>query len=373
MNLSTDPIMRRLHACVEAGVPAIMWSDPGGGKTARVDAYSRIRRLMCKRWLLSRCEPIDLKPRIYHEGKVVVVDPPEIEALVEVAARKLGVVAAIVFFDELNRATRETEGAALDRIDNSPPGVAVIAAGNPPSRGQAARSLEAAAANRFCHLDVPTDAVAFSRAQVNGWPSDEADFPVPEKKTLDDCMGKARMLVSTFIARQPGLLAKCPDNPVQAGKAWPSPRTWEHARKLYAMGRAMGLETQDMIALVCGAIGDGAGVEFMAYCEYADLVDPEEWLAKPTAFLPDRVDKVVAALSAVAHAVKSNLDDKRWRAAWQIIEHVVSSGMMDAGMVAGDLLVNMYRAKDLPADVKAKLAQPHKLMPQRMAQLLVTP
>jgi hypothetical protein len=111
----------------------------------------------------------------------------------------------------------------------------------------------------------------------------------------------------------------------------------------------------------------------MAYCEYADLVDPEEWLAQPTAFLPDRVDKVVAALSAVAHAVKSNLDDKRWRAAWQIIEHVVSSGMMDAGMVAGDLLVNMYRAKDLPADVKAKLAQPHKLMPQRMAQLLVTP
>ncbi len=373
MNLSPDPVMRRLHACVESGVPTVLWGPPGGGKTARVESYARIRSLHCNRWLLSRCEPIDLKPRVYHEGRVIVLDPPEIEELVKVAAKKLGVTAAIAFYDELNRATRETEGAALDRIDNSPPGVAVVAACNPPSRGQAARSLEAAAANRFCHLKVTSDAPGWARAQVGGWPDSAADFPAPDQTVLEDRGGKARMLVATFIARQPTHLERCPDNPVQAGEAWPSPRSWEHARKLYAMGRSLGLETEDMLALVCGCVGEGAGVEFMAFCEFADLVDPEEWLAKPTAFLPDRVDKIVAALAAVAHAVKSNMDDKRWRAAWKIIEHVVAEGKMDAGMVAGDLLVNMYRAKDLDPAVKAKLGQPHKLMPQRMAQLLVQP
>ena len=33
--MSPDPILRRMHACVLALIPAFFWSDPGAGKTAR--------------------------------------------------------------------------------------------------------------------------------------------------------------------------------------------------------------------------------------------------------------------------------------------------------------------------------------------------
>src|SRR5271166_6431142 len=107
--MHSDPIIRRMHACVLSRVPVILWGPPGSGKTARVRQYAAARSLHLERWLLSRCEPIDLKPRIYFEGKTIACRPPELE-------RAANATAALLFLDELNRAARETEGAALDVI-----------------------------------------------------------------------------------------------------------------------------------------------------------------------------------------------------------------------------------------------------------------
>ena len=75
----SDPILRRVHACVLARVPVCLWGEPGTGKTERVKSYAKARSLHLERWLLSRCEPIDIRPRIYHEGRVIVGEAPEVE------------------------------------------------------------------------------------------------------------------------------------------------------------------------------------------------------------------------------------------------------------------------------------------------------
>jgi len=381
--MSPDPILRRLHACAHANVPSYMHGAPGTGKTSRVRLYSSALGLHMERWLLSRCEPIDLKPRIIYEGKVIVGDPPEIERLIDVAraaqAMKDGrSFWGVMCMDELNLATRETENAALDRMDSPPEGIIVIAAGNPPTRGQAARSLGAAAANRFCHLDVVADPAAWSRAQIQGWGGEAASFPAPDPAELDLRTRKARMLASSFISRRHELLEQCPDNPVDAGKGWASTRTWEYAVKVYGVADTLGYDIDDRRALLAGLLGSGPAVEFLAYCEDANLIDPEAWLAAPTSVTldKDRIDRTVAALTSVVHAVQTKLTDARWTAAWKILAHVVAEDAMAGAMVGGDLLVAMYRdlAKRDPAAIKP-LTPPHKLMAAhtpRMASLLAT-
>jgi hypothetical protein len=362
-----DPVIRRVHACVIARVPAFLWGKPGTGKTARVAAYGRMADRYVQRWLLSRCEPIDLKPRVYHEGRVIVTEPPELDVLVEEARKVTGGVA---FYDELNLATRETESAALDRIDAPPANIAVIAAGNPPTRGQAARSLGAPAANRFCHLEVDVDPEAWVAAQMTGWPEDKASLPALKKGGAEDHVRRARMLASAFIRRRPELLEDQPEDTVSAGKGWPSTRTWEYATNLYGTAAALGLEANDRYALLHGCIGS-ATKEFAAYCADADLIDPEEWLKNPTTDISAmRIDQTIAGLTALAHVVERNWTEKRWVAAWKVIAHVTEH-QIDAALVAGEQFIMIWRAHS-PKQQEG-FTPPHKLMGKlapRMAAIM---
>ena len=363
--MHSDPILRRLHVCVLAHVPAILWGSPGTGKTSRVAAYARATGSHYERWLLSRCEAIDLRPRTTDaKGSIIVSEPPE-------RARAVAAAKAVLFFDELNRAPRETETAGLDLIDSSPEHVAVVVACNPPSRGQSARSLDAATANRFCHFDVVADHEAWARAQLAGWPAVDADFPAPSPDALAQTTGRARALVSAFVRSQPGDLDACPDNPVAAGRAWPSPRSWDLGTRLYAMALALGLNLDDAHALLAGCLGNGVALKFLAYVRDADLPDPEALLGAPKTYVPPqgRVDRTVAALSAVVGALQSKpLTADRWGAAWVLVKIVVEADQADAGMVAADLLLEMYKGDA----TKAGLMAPQKLMPLRLASMLVS-
>lgn len=355
-----DPIIRQLHACVVSHVPCALEGIPGGGKTARVTAYAALRGLPVERFLLSRCEPIDLRPRIYHDGHVLVRRAPEIDRL------EASPVGGILFLDELNRSSREVEGAALDLIDSPPEGVSVVAACNPPSRGQSARSLESAAANRFCHLSVPSDAQAYAQALLSGWgsPDGAAALTLPDDDSIAIETQTARALGSGFLRhRGTDALHKEPTTPIEAGRAWPSPRSWEAALRLYATSRALGYAADDTIALVGGCVGAGLAVEFLAYAADSE-VDPEVLLASPGAWIPpqNRVDKTIGALSMVLAAVTRDLTDPRWRAAWKLADRCVVADQADAALFLVEALTHLApRGRDLTAA--------HTLMPIRIAKL----
>ena len=405
-----DPIVRALHTCALAQVPICLWSPPGAGKTARVRSYVTALGLPHVRWLLSRCEPIDLKPRVYDGGTVVVSDPPEIKTLMGLAAPVERMPRGVLFLDELNRATREVEGAALDRIDAPPQAVAVVAACNPPSRGQAARSLESAAANRFCHVSVASDPTAYASALIGGWPSEPGAFRGIGDALWQKCHDQVSAILSAFIRSKPDALEKQPDNPVDAGRAWPSARTWEYVRLVHTarLAQAVGetpsgghpddsarqaAETRlvgDLLMLVGGCIGEGLATEYLAFVASADLPDPDVLLANPGAYTPPagRIDRTIAAISAVTSAVERDLTRERWQAAWQIAERCLSAEQADAAMVMGDLLVSLYRRASQAAQARGEatgrpnggpdaarafekeLGPMHRHIPDRLAQIL---
>ena len=124
-----------------------------------------------------------------------------------------------------------------------------------------------------------------------------------------------RGLIAAFLHVRPALASAPPTDAVSAGHGWPSPRTWEMAGRLMAAAGAAGASGDARSALIRGAVGDGAGVEFLAWLVEMDLPDPEQALADPASFkLPERGDRAYAALAAIASAVASNPTPERWAA-----------------------------------------------------------
>jgi hypothetical protein len=90
--------------------------------------------------------------------------------------------------------------------------------------------------------------------------------------------------------------------------------------------------------LITGAVGEGAGVEFLAWLVEMDLPDPEQVLADPASFrLPDRGDRAYAALAAVAAAVSADPTPERWTAGWQVLG-LAADGAPDVAAVAARVL-----------------------------------
>src|SRR6185436_14389692 len=132
------------------------------------------------------------------------------------------------------------------------------------------------------------------------------------------------------------------------GTAWPSPRTWEMAMRLLAVAFAAESTVEGRDTALIGAIGDGAGLEFVTYLEKLDLPDPERVLADPDAFaLPDRGDRQLAFLTAVVSAVQADATRPRWEAGWAVLAKAVHAGIPDVAARAAFDLASM-RHPDWP-------------------------
>ena len=135
----------------------------------------------------------------------------------------------------------------------------------------------------------------------------------------------ARGVLAAFISARPGLLLGVPQS-TGAGRAWPSPRSWELAARLWAAASAAGVSDEAHATLVAGCVGEGPALEWLSFLSDLDLPDPEALLADPASFeLPERGDLALAVLSAVAAAVVERTTGERWEAAWQIVERAAAS------------------------------------------------
>jgi hypothetical protein len=363
--MHSDPIIRRVHACAIAHVPSLLIGAPGTGKTARVAAYAAAIAAHYERWLLSRCEPIDIKPRaITAKGEIVVSDAPEY-------ARAKKAERAVLFFDEFNRCERGVEGAALDLLDSAPSHVVVIGAVNPPAPGQAARPLEAAAANRFCHLPVTADADTWATGMMTGFGASDTALAWPPEKELAPFAATSRARLTAYVRSRQDVLEKQPKDPIQAGGAWPSTRTWEYAIRAYAVALALSLDAEDTEALISGLLGGTVGSELFAY-----LVDPANALPDIEGILQDpsswpipigRADMIIAVAGAVQAALQRKLTDARWKSAWGFISRAVEANETGAAAVANDLIIPILSQA---AKEKVTLTPTTKLMPARLAAMV---
>ncbi len=349
--------LEALTLAVAANLPVLLWGEPGIGKTAVISQLADALNVKLFTIIASIHEPSDFSgmPIIGADpaNDGVPMAPPE-------WALKVSREGGLLFFDELSAAPPAVQAAllrvVLERQVGShtlPDDVRIVAAANPPGSAADGWHLTPPLANRFVHLPWTHNAKVVAEGLAGTWPS--LRIPTVRVAEANGAVAKARGLMSGYLQAQPQQTHAMPDNTEERGGAWPSPRTWEMAMRLFGFGLACAASTEAITMAVAGAVGNGAAVEFMNYVDKADLPDPNAVLADPHhAQLPKRGDQQLAFLSALAAAVKMKTNAERWAAAWVVLGRVVTDFAPDIGVRA---------ARELMAIRPAGVSTPEEARP----------
>ena len=337
-----------LSVSVQAGVPVLLWGSPGTGKTSVVRALGESLGWPTEIVIGSIREPADFA------GLPVVING-SVEMAPPLWARRLAASGyGLLFLDELTTAPPAVQAAmlrvVLERVVGDlslPEGVRVVAAANPPEEAADGWQLSPPLANRLVHLDWPVDAKAVSRGIAMGFPRPPSFDGRVATATQSVT---ARATVGAFLEVRPALVLDVPAVAEQAGRGWPSPRSWEAVARLLAACDAVGASEDARTFLVLGAVGEGAGIEFLSWLANMDLPDPEAVLADPDGFeLPERSDRAFAVLSAVAAVAVGRGDADSWTAAWRVVERVADRAPDVAALAARTLAGARPAGAQLPS------------------------
>ena len=339
---------KAVAVAIAARVPVIVWGAPGSGKTSAVMAMAAAADLPCEVVIASIREPSDFA------GLPVVADGGVTMAPPAWAKRLHGAGRGILFLDEISTAPPAVQAAllrvVLERTVGDlqlPDEVVVVAAANPPEMAADGWDLAAPLANRFCHLDWTLDARTWADGIVGGFSVEK--IPTLEHAELQALSFRHRSQVAGFLASRGGFLSMPPSDATSAGRAWPSPRSWEMTAKLSAAAELIGADRELVAELIAGAVGPVAALEFRAWLDDAALPDPEEALRDPSSFrLPERGDRAYATLSSIVAAVRSNNTPERWAAAWSAIAAGVGQGQTDIAVAVMRPLIEHRPAGAMP-------------------------
>jgi hypothetical protein len=348
--MSYKDVSTALGVAIAAKAPVILWGAPGQGKTSVLENIAYDTNRLLKTVLASIREPSDFAglPHIV-DGRTQLIAPDWAQEIAETGD-------GILFFDEISTAPPATQAAmlrvALDRYAGDlylGDHVSIVAAANPPEIAADGWDLAAPMANRFCHLDwsLPADVVrdGFSI----GWP--EIPVPQADPDRVEQAISEALLLVGAFLGARPDLVTAMPKATADAGKAFPTPRSWHMAARLYGYATAAEVTGQARRMLVTGAVGQAAAAEFMAYISDLDLPDPEVLLADPSKFeAPTRGDRVYAIGASVLAAVKNNNTAERWKAAGRVVAAIAEAQHSDVAVAIGKRWMGIRPSENVMPD-----------------------
>jgi hypothetical protein len=273
---AANPQLEALALAVSANLPVLLWGEPGIGKSAGLQQLAAGLGVPLETVIASVHEPSDFAglPIIGDDPAAtgVPMAPPDWAVRLTAAGR------GIVFFDELSSAPPAVQAAllrvVLERRVGSltlPEPVRVVAAANPPSSAADGWHLSPPLANRFVHLQWTHDPRTVARGMAGTWPS--VPLPLIDPARVPSAVARARGVISGFLTARPGLAHHLPGDAESRGRAWSSPRTWEMALRLLAVGYATGADQKAVAvaAAVIGAVGDGTGLELLTYLDLLQL------------------------------------------------------------------------------------------------------
>lgn len=331
---------KALGIAIMSNTPVILWGRPGEGKTSVMEQIAAHYQFHMETVIASICEPSDFAglPVVDHATGTVNYAPP-------LWARNLANCPdgrGLAFYDEVSTAPPANQAAMLRPILSNIVGnldmgreVRSVAAANPADIAAGGWELAPPMANRFVHLqwELPADIIRDGFAM--GF--DPVPLLSPNAENVAKQVKTAKVLVGTFIASHSELRSVLPDNSEDAGHAFPTPRSWEMAAKLYGYAMACGADSDVIGILMRGAVGTTAAGQFLTYAERLDLPDPEVIIADPSKLVVprDRGDKVYAIAGSVLGAFMGNQTDERWVNVGHILGMLAAADYADLAYTYG--------------------------------------
>ena len=308
--------VRALSICAASNTPVLVLGPPGEGKTSIIEQIGEHAGWHVETVIASISSPDDFKGLpVVKDGGVEFAPPAWAKAMIERGG-------GLVFFDEITTAPPSVQAALLRPVLSKavgdvqlPPETRFIAAANPPEIAADGWDLSAPLANRFVHIedwevDVETLAEGFSHGFA------PAELPTLDPEAVESTTEQVRGLVGAFLRARPDLKSRMPESSENAGKAWPSPRSWEMGATVLAFARAANESLAVQALLLSGSVGPEATREFLTWEDSLDLPDVEKAIndggftdTNPLPTRPDHVYVVGQALSRalVAQANKARL------------------------------------------------------------------
>ena len=257
--VSPNSAKRSINHAIRKQRPIFLWGPPGIGKSDIVEQIGRSMNALVIDVRLSLWEPTDIKGIPYFDptvGKMVWAQPSELPDA-EMASKYENI---ILFLDEMNSAAPAVQAAAYQLILNRkvgtyklPDNVMIVAAGNRESDKGVTYRMPAPLANRFVHLEMQVSFNDwFQWAVDNGIHQDVVGYLQFSKKDLYDFDPKA------------------------STRSFATPRSWAFVSELIADD----VDEETATDLVCGSIGEGLAVKFMAHRRIAaSMPDPADILS----------------------------------------------------------------------------------------------
>lgn len=331
-------------AALAADVPQLYWGAPGIGKTSSIIQTCEQMGYHVRVLTGNVRLPEDFGGMPVVRGDRVIMSPPDWAVEANEHPK------AVIVFDELTTSTPAVQSAMLRILTERyagdyllGDGVRFIACANPPGQAANGWELPPPLANRFLHLDFRASVDEWVDGMTIGW--DRMRAPeVPTVKHRD----WAPVIAGYIQARRDHLDPAPPKDAHLAGRAWPSPRTWDYAAKVLSYCHTAAAEH---LALA-GLVGNGPAAECMAWLREADLPSPQSLLNDPASFNWNdgkRADRAFAALASVVSYVGSDIDE-HWAAGWKLLGHVGGTTRVDVGINAADLMLRLddTNKRDIP-------------------------
>jgi hypothetical protein len=345
-----------LGVALLANVPVILWGPPGQGKSSVIQELAAGMDAHLETVIASIREPSDF-------AGLPIVDPATRTASLAAPSWAIRLRDAVLeegrlgiqFYDEVSTAPPATQAALLRPILEGvvgdlrlPDGVRTVAAANPPDVAADGWDLAPPVANRFLHLTWELDADTVREGFSTGWPS--VGVPVVDEDAVRVLLDQTLALVGVFLGSKPELVTQMPRSSEEAGRAFPTPRSWEMAARLYAHARAAAVNSTVVTMLLAGTVGITAGGMFLNYLRELDLPDPETLLADPDALVVDRrrTDQTYAVAASVWAATSARNTPERWVNCGLVLAGIADAGSADIAFSYGRLWAAARPAGAMP-------------------------
>jgi hypothetical protein len=354
--MSTATTLRVIRAASRAKVPTLIWGSPGGGKSETLEGLAALEGVPCEVVIGSQREPSDFNGLPIREpdetGKMVTTfSPPQWAQRLATAGE------GMVFLDELSTSPPSVQAAQLRVIKDFwvgdvklPDDVYIVAAANEAEEAADGWELAPPTANRFMHLPWRVSTEDWITGMTIGFDKLMGTYNLDVVDADDARLRDKRVLVASFIQARPTHFHAVPDDSSKAGKAWPSPRTWDYLSKVLAYLRDDDHEA--VLAASTGLVGEAAALEFLTWVEHYDLPDPAKVLDDPATYdwsdadqRDDRTFAVLAGVMAYTAAAEGTELVERWDKVWDVFCAAGDAGKPDLAAAFIGPLMNIRPPK----------------------------